>query len=88
LAQYLVAFLLRNGYRPPETVRRALAARSALVSWADDYMFSGPSTLKDLAVRTIRSAMSARCHGNIMFALKQLHLPSRINNLILVINPF
>lgn len=87
LAQYLLAFLVRNGYRPTESARRAMALRAAVVEWLDDYVRFRPAPLRDLAVRSVRSCLSAGCRGNVMFALRQLRLPSRINNLVLIVNP-
>ena len=89
LAQYLLAFLVRNGYRPSESARRAMALRAAVVEWLDDYVRSRPAPLRDLAVRAVRSQLShaGGRRGNVMHALRQLRLPSRINNLVLIVNP-
>jgi len=87
LAQYLLAFLVRNGYRPSESARRAMALRAAVVEWLDDYVRCRPAPLRDLAVRAARSYLSDAGRGNVMHALRQLRLPSRINNLVLIVNP-
>jgi len=87
LAQYLLAFLVRNGYRPSESARRAMAVRAAVVEWLDDYVRCRPAPLRDLAVRAVRSCLSHGCRGNVMYALRELRLPSRINNLVLIVNP-
>ena len=101
LAQYLLAFLVRNGYRPSESARRAMALRAAVVEWLDEYVRGSPAplrdlavlagrcgSLRDLAVRAVRSHVghAAPGRGNVMHALRQLRLPSRINNLLLIVN--
>jgi len=87
LAQYLLAFLVRNGYRPSESARRAMALRAAVVEWLDDYVRWRPAPLRDQAVRAVRSHLGHAGRANVMYALRQLRLPSRINNLVLIVNP-
>lgn len=82
LAQYLYAFLVRNGLVPSESLKKLMVTVSG---WTDEYL-RDPPTLRDVSIRTIRSYFYRS--GNIMHAVHRLHLPSRLKNLILLINPF
>lgn len=82
LAQYLYVFLVRNGLVPSESVKKVMVG---VTHWTDEYLRS-PPTLRDVAIRTVRSHFYQS--GNIMHAVHRLHLPSRLKNLILLINPF
>jgi len=85
VALYLYAYLLRNGFKPTETCRRFMQARGGLsMEWVEDYLRNPPS-LRDLAMRTVRSYLYAG--RNAMYGLAQLHLPARLQNIILLLNP-
>lgn len=90
MAQYLYAFLLRNGFVPSDSVRRTMACYGGggpgPIDWVDEYLRNAP-TLKELTVRRIRSQIYASCR-NITCGIQRLHLPSRLKNHILLINPF
>ena len=50
---YLYAHLIRNGYRPPETMRTFMASLSD-TEWVDAYL-KDPPPLRDLSMRVARS---------------------------------
>lgn len=83
LTVYFYAYLLRNGFFPTESIKNFMNSLNP-VEWVDAYL-STPPTLRDLSVRVVRS--NTYLSGNVMFGVKQLNLPSRIRNLILLCNP-
>ena len=83
LTVYLYAYLLRNGLHPTESMKTFMNGLSP-IEWVEGYLSSPPS-LRDLAVRAVRSR--TYLSGNVMYGVQRLGLPSRIRNLILLCNP-
>lgn len=83
LSLNLFVYLLRNGYRPDADVI-AFVDQTLHVDYKVEYQSTTPS-LKDLCVRQLRSCLS-RC-GNIVYGLRRLKLPTRVENLVLLRYP-
>ena len=79
LTQYLYSFMIRNGYTPNESVKSYMSGLGK-IDWINDYI-SKPATLKDSAVRVLRSCLNRS--GNILYGMKMLAVPNRLNDLMM-----
>ena len=93
LALYLYIYLLRNGFKASTAFRTY--AQEALCStehvttdqlkWLDGYS-SDPLPLGESCMRVVRSYLYLS--GNVLYGVKQLKLPRRIQERIIMANPF
>ena len=93
LAAYLYVYLLRNGYRPTESMRTfmvdSLQGKPSVsqihLGWVEDYL-KQPVLLSEACVRVVRSYLYLS--GNILYGVKKIQLPERMKDRILLVNPF
>lgn len=84
LAQYLYATLLRNGLVPADTTRAFVRGLGLAPDWYEEYTASA-APLQDLSIRVLRNRLYTS--GNIMYGIRRLTIPSRIADMILMVNP-
>ena len=93
LALYLYIYLLRNGFRPSPAFRsyaeEALCHKghtgSRQLKWLDGYL-SQPLPLGESCMRVVRSYLYLS--GNVLYGVKMLGLPPRLEERIIMANPF
>lgn len=83
LAQYLYAYLVRNGFCPTDSIKNFMNSHGE-ITWISNYLRQ-PPPLRDLCVRTARTHLYHS--GNILYGTDQLKLPARLKNLIMMYNP-
>ena len=83
LTDYLYLHLIRNGFRPSDTIRSFMGSISD-TEWLDEYLRSPPS-LRDLSMRVTRSYLYLS--GNIIYGVEKMKVPPRIRDIVLMYNP-
>lgn len=83
LTTCLAAFLVRNGFRPTDSIKQVLSAAGP-TDWIDEYTRTA-APLRDLCVKTLRSVLYT--HGNILYGTTLLvNSPQRVKDIILLKN--
>ena len=84
VASYLLVHLIRNSFRPSQSLLEACHEKCPGLEWVDQFLSSVPS-MKDLCIRHVRSRLYL--YGNIMYALEMLGVPQNLKDIILMKNP-